>query len=408
MRKKISLILVMLVLVLSILGTFCYASEIQPRTGTDEGIATTSEINQNESNQGNTQQYDITYEDLYVIEDKDYEMDKLIDGNAYILVSGNVKFSGEVNGSAFILSSGTVEFTEESYIADSLYICAQEVKVNGSIYDIYGFANKFETMQNAYISRDIRVAANDAKLRGTIYRNVNLSATNIDVKDETTSLLIGGDFNYTSTNKIEGLEDVVLYGEINFNLEENEEVTPTIGDTIREYVFDAIASIIYALAIFFILKLLSPRFTESVGKDLKEKGIPAFGVGILVWIIALVAFIISIMILFTEIGFPISIIAWVIMFIVIYISSAVLTIAISEIAKEKIPSIKDNKGLEICAVMVIALVLWILQQIPFIGGLCSFVILTTGLGLIVRNVIARKNTETVITEVVEEKTSTEE
>ena len=235
MKKKISLVLIALIILVSILGTFCFAKEIQPRTSGEDGIMpisepeedettpiseTNPEDNNNNSGTDETPKYDITYSDLYIFEDKDYEMNKLIDGNAYIMTNGNVKFTGEVNGSVFIFANGTVEFEEESYVADSLYVFAKEIKVNGAIYDIYGASERFELMEKAYISRDIKVAAADVKLRGTVYRDVFLVADNIDVKDETSSLFAGGDFNYTSSKEVEGLKDVVTYGEINFKLEE--------------------------------------------------------------------------------------------------------------------------------------------------------------------------------------------
>lgn len=407
MKKKISLIIITMILILSTLSTLCYAKEVQPRTSTDEEtisdqtpeenettpISETEPEDENDLQTDNTQNYDITYSDLCVFEDKSYEMDKLIDGNAYIMVNGDVKFTGEVNGSAYIFSNGTVEFTEESRIVDSLYIFAREIKINGAIYDIYGASDKFELMEKAYVSRDIKVAAANVKLRGTVYRDVFLASDNIDVKDETTSLLVGGDFNYTSGKEIEGLQDIVTYGEINFKLEEQTTVEISLAEKIKDYAFSAVTSIIYALVIYFVLKLLSPRFTEAITKDVKQKSIIAFAVGLVTWAIIFISFIISIMLLFTVIGMPISIIAWFIITIIIYISSAVFSISITGILKDKIEAVKNNKVLEICLLIVVALCVWILQKLPYIGGLCNFVIITTGIGLIIKNIIAKKEIE---------------
>ena len=398
MKKRISIILVILLLLVSVLGTFCYASEIQPRTSTEEGIDTTSNTDFVEDDEeiptvtATTEDNGITYDDLYAFEDNDYEMDKLIDGNAYIVVNGDVKFTGAVNGSAFIIANGTVEFTEDASVYDSLYIIAKEIKIDGAIYDVYALAQKIELMENAYISRDIRVMASDAKLRGTIYRDVYLTAENIDVKDDDTALLLGGNFNYTSEKEAQGLEEVVLYGETNFNLQEKTEEVVSIGDKILEYVSSAITSIIYALVVYFLLMLIAPKFVEKVGKDLKEKKVLPFVVGLVSWVVITIAIVISFILLFTSFGSAITIIAWFMMFIIIYISSAVFSISVLDFTKTKIAKIEGNRALEICALAVIALCVWILQQLPFVGGLFSFVILTTGIGLIVRNIIAKKET----------------
>lgn len=402
MKRKISLILIMLVLIISILGSVICATEIQPRVTTDETTSTDTDngvmpitstpISDTPEEEGtNTEddiQYDITYNDLYVFEDSDYEMNQLIDGNAYIFVNGDVKFTGEVNGSVFIFANGTVEFTKESLIYDSLYIFAQDIKIDGKVYDVYSFSENFETMANAYINRDIRVAADNVKLRGFINRDIYLNAENIDVKDEQSSLYAVGAFNYTSRNEIENLKDIVNEEQIHFNKEEEiQEEVPTLTDRIREYATSAISSIIYVLAIYFILSLIAPKFVERAGKDLKEKGIVALGVGILTWIIIILAIIMSIVLLFTGIAYPISIIMWFAIILAIYISSAVLSISILEVLKNNVENIKNNKALQIGILAVIALVLWAAQQISYVSTLFTFIILTIGIGLIVRNIV---------------------
>ena len=75
------------------------------------------------------------------------------------------------------------------------------------------------------------------------------------------------------------------------------------------------------------------------------------------------------------------------MFVIIYISNAVFSIAIFENVKSKL---KDKKATEIVGLAGIALVVWILQQIPFVGGIVSFITVTTGVGLTVRNVIKKE------------------
>lgn len=243
MKKKISIIAILIALTLILFTAFSYATEIQPRTVTptddvmpiSEGEAVTTnqeETTEEGANVENTE-YDIVYDDLYIFEDSDYEMNQLVDGNVFLMVNGDLKFTGAVKGSVYLFVNGSVEFTEEAYIADALYIIASEnIKVNGEIYDIYSLSDELEVMENAYIDRDIRAVANNMKLRGMIYRNAFLEAGNIDVKDETSQLLIGGDFNYSSTQEIEGINEIVKYGEVKFSLqeEETEEVIETTAE----------------------------------------------------------------------------------------------------------------------------------------------------------------------------------
>lgn len=404
MKKRISVILTVLLILAILLSTFCYANEIQPRTSAEERVNSVSETKLEDNEQiptTTTPNYDITYDDLYIFEDHDYEMDKnkVVDGNVFMVVNGDVKFAGAVNGSVFILANGTVEFAEGSSIYDALYIVAKEIIINGAVYDTYACTQRIELKEHAYISRDIRVAAQDVKLRGTIYRDVYLTADSIDVKDEETALLLGGDFNYTSEKEVDNLKEVVSYGEINFNLaEDTTDKTVSTADKVKEYISSAVTSIVYVLVVYFLLILIAPKFVERVGKDVKEKPIMDFVVGLISWVVVVFAIIISFTLLFTSFGSPVTLIAWFLMIAIIYISSAVFSISVLGFVKEKVEKINGNKALEICALAVIGLCVWILQKLPFIGGVCSFVILTTGIGLIVRNIIAKKGIKANATE----------
>lgn len=398
MKKQIKIVCIFLMLVLLCLPLFTYASEIDTPVTTAENDETTPVTDDGDDNTDS-----IIYSDLYIAKDTDYEMNELVDGNVYILANGNVKISGRVNGSVYVLANGTLELTEDSYIVNSLYSCSRNLKVSGKVYDIYSIVlEKMEINDNAIIYRDIKVSATDTKLRGTIYRDVFLVSNSIDVKDDSSELAIGGDFNYSSLKEAEGLSDVVKYGEINFTQEtEDVEVVETLADKITGYVKNAIMSIIYVLVIYGVLVLIAPKYKERMGKDIKEKGIVDFAIGLLSWIIGVIVLIISIIVVFT-IGAPISIVVWTAMFVIVYISNAVFSIAIFENVKSKL---KGKKVTEIVVLAGIALAVWILQQIPYIGGIVSFITVTTGVGLSIRNVI-KKEIKTEKVEVIENNENT--
>lgn len=419
MKKKISIIATIIALVLISLTALSYATEVQPRTGTTDDVMVITEgenVTANEEvTDGEEEEYDIIYDDVYLVEDSDYEMNQLIDGNLFLMVNGDLKFTGAVKGSAYLLVNGSVEFTSDAYIADALYILASEnITINGEVYDIYSFSEGFEIGENTYINRDVRAMANEVKLRGVIYRNAYLNAGTIDVKDETSELLIGGDFNYTSTQEFEQIKEVVQYGKVNFSLQQESEETVVqeekIEEKISKYAWGSLSSAVYVLVVFGILKLIAPKFGEQIGKDLKEKGIVAFAIGLLVWFILALIIVITIILLFTTLGAPVAIITWILMFVGIYISPAVFSIALLKILKKE----KGNVGAEIAILAVIAVAIWLLQQVPVVGGIVSLVVATTGLGLVIRNSIVKReekieNIETVIeekTEVVSEVEST--
>lgn len=412
MKRKLSVMVIVVLLLISLI-TLCYATEVQPRSS--DAVTTSLEddvemISEDTDGDSEYEMTEILYNDLFEFADEDYEMSQWIDGNAYIIASENVKITGSINGTLFILAKGTVEITENAAIADAIYVCADKVKVDGSVYDIYSISNEFELTENGYVSRDIKAGASNIKLIGTVYRDVYLEGDNIEVKDENAELFIGGNFTYSSQSEIEGLEEIVQYGKINFDKQEDEEEVLVVQDEIMDYIKSALTSIVYVLIIYGVFQLIAPKFTERTGKDLKEKGIVDFAIGLLSWVIMSVAAIASILILLIPIAYPITIIMWLAMIIMIYISSTVVSISILEIVKQKVEKIRENKGRQIATLIGIAVCIWAVQQLPYIGGIIAFIIITTGLGLMVRNIksnMGKKKSEEIQTETIAQEETTD-
>lgn len=334
--------------------------------------------------------------DLFIFEQSDYEMDKLVDGNAYIIATGNVKISGQINGNAYVLTSGKIEITEEAYIADSLYaIGTNEISISGIVYDAYVFTKDFKLQSTGGIARDAYILSNNASLVGQIYRNVNISSDDISLKDENDNELkaINGDFNYSSKNKIEDIENYVLQGNVNFKEMIEQEKVPTVKSMysiIKEMIFGAITTVVYVLTICGVLKFVAPEFKKKLGALVQTNAAKALLVGLITMLIEIAAFIFSIILIFTSFLSPIAIIAWIIGFALIYISSAVLSISIYEALKGKMEKVKENNSLKIAMLSLIAIGVWVIQKLPIVGGIATLVIYLIGQGLIVKNFLPEK------------------
>ena len=418
MKRKLSLILIAIILLVFTFTTMIFATDVTNLEEIENAIIEENYLDndyedyedyddyddyddyedyENYDDYDDYEDYDIKESDIFEFHEDDYEMNDLIDGNAFIMVNGDLKIEGEINGSTYVVANGTVEIGEEAYIADALYVIAKNVIISGYAYDVYAMTNNLETTSTAYIYRDLNaLTSNKAKLRGSIYRNVNINSQNIDVKDEEDELNIAGNFNYTSENEIEEIEDVVLNGQVNYTQSVKYEFSePTAGEVIKKYAVNALTSIIYVLSVFYLIKLIAPRFKEKIEKDLKEKSIVDFTVGLLGFIILIIAIIITIVLLFTEIAIPISIIAWIIMLFALYISPAVLQMGILGLIEQKYEKIRDNIGFEVLTLIGVSLCIWILQQIPILGRIISFIVVSTGFGLIIRNIFTREKVEKV-------------
>lgn len=389
MKKKISLLLITLILLISVFSTIIYATEV---ISDDVATGENPLISTNEREEA-TEEQTYTYSDFFHIAEDDYKMDEYIDGNVFLMANGDITMKGEVNGTAFVIANGTVTL-DDCVITDALFVMAKNVVINGVVYDVYSLSNNFELGSTAWISRDANICGENIKLLGRIERNANVSAKNITVQNEDVQLYIGGNFNYSSSKEIEGLDKIVTRGKINFiKANDGETAVRTTKSIVKEYVLNACTSIVYVLIVYLLIKLVSSKFIERVGKDVKEKSIVAFAVGLLAAIIMVLAIVCSIFILLTWFGVPVAILAWIIMLLVAYISPAVFQISLLEVISNKFTNIKDNIGYKVLTLIGISLCVWILKEIPYIGGIVSIIVSLTGLGLTVRNAITRNNKE---------------
>ena len=385
MKKKIILIaMITMLLAFTFIGTSFAIDDVPIESLNVDDILKEQETSAEDD--------ETVYDDLYIMENKDYVMNTLVDGNAFIMVNGNVKITGKIAGSAYILANGKIEIAEDAIVLDSLYALSKETVIKGYVCDVYSASETFETASDSYIERNLKAAASNLKLRGIIGKNANLTGENITVKDEESALEIGGDFSYTSKSEIENLDEIVKNGEINYTKEEEEVVkAPSFVEKLKSTAIDALASAVYVIIVYFIIKLITPKFIERVGKDIKEKSIVDFAVGLLSFIVGAIAIVLSFILLITLVGIPVSIISWILMLLAVFISPAVFNIAVLELLSQKFNNIKGNTGYTILALIGISLCLSILELIPYIGSIVNFIIITMGLGLVVRNIVSRKN-----------------
>ena len=300
-KSKIKMISILMAIILllgvTLIGTKSYATEVE------NTLLTTGE-NESEGEEageiltGILPETPQIYEnDLFVFFGEDeispdnYVMDKLVDGNVFIM-GKDVKVTGQINGSLYVVASKlTIE--DGAYIAMDLYACAQEIIYSGYAFDIYAISDAFTMTKTGIAYRDLKLVANDAKLYGSIGRNVELGAKNISIVDpdvvveegvETAEgrLFVGNDFKYSSANKIseEELSKVTITNDTIFEeeVDDGEKVDPTeiidVNDIKEEVkkeseinnemiIIIILSCIVLALTIVIIIKLVNIKKKEK-------------------------------------------------------------------------------------------------------------------------------------------------
>lgn len=391
--KILSLVLaIMLIATFSIFTTKTYATEGEKLTTTiaEEGEELTtigaddSQVDLDEDGHEHSedeQMPDVHKGDLYVFFGEDdfnattYVMDKMVDGNVFIFAN-DVKVTGTVNGSLYVFAT-KLTVDESAYIAMDLYAFAQEITMSGYAFDVYAACRSFDMTKTGVAYRDLKLAATDAHLIGGVGRDVDLTASNIAVyDDEENNFFVGNNFNYSSDKEIEHINDITVRGEVNFEKAEEKKVENT--NVIKDYVIDAVKAIIFAIAIYAVLVFLAPKFIEKSREYVSTRGLLAAAIGLAFTILVpIVAFIL----LFTVIGVSLAFLCGFVYAAVLMISTAVVTIAINEFICGKVEKL-NTTWKKILMIIPVSLVLFLIKQIPFLGGLVSIIVFFAGVGIV--------------------------
>lgn len=387
-KSKILMMFFIAILLLSLLftNTKVFATETDNQV-TEEN--TESEITEEETS-GDTE---MIYEgDLYVLFSEDdysettYVMDKYVDGNVFIF-GQDVKITGQVNGSLFVFAS-SLEIAENAYIACHVFAYASDITMSGYTTDMYVACNNFEMTSTGVIYRDLKLGTENAILYGQVGRDVDLSADNITVyKDDDTQLFVAEDFNYSSANEIADIDKITVNGEVTFT--ETQEDTSN-DNVVQEHIYKATTNAVFTLAVYALIIFLAPKFTQKSKEFVSTRSLiaAAVGLGFLV-LVPIIAFIL----IFTIIGIPVSIAIIVLYALILMIGNTVVTGTINEFIVDKVPAL-NNIWKKILLIIPVSIVVYLVKQIPVIGGWFGFILILIGIGIVVLYQFDKRKKET--------------
>lgn len=336
-----------------------------------------------DNNSEDTYVPDYVASDLYLF-DEEIMVDSIVDGNAFVF-GNDVTISGEIGGDLFAFGVN-VTVKDTAYIHGSIFVYAENFEMNGICYDIYSASQKFSLNENAIIVRDIRSVAEQIHIYGQIKRDAYITTNELIFPDNATNL-ISGNLDYHSDYEI-SIKDGIVGGEISFTHEVQEE--PTIIDTILTHVTDIISTLLYSLVIILLTIWRAPKFKEKSALILQKRAPLSFGVGLLASLVISVG---SIILLFVTAGLGLSIsVATITLFILtLTISKTVFSMAVAKLVSKKFK--KDNNAIFISFSLLFVLVISLIELIPYIGGFVGFAVVMIGFGILLLNLIGRKNLE---------------
>lgn len=364
-------------LVFLVLACLLVLSSISLATNTP--VATSNDDKNNNGNTTGSQVTNIMNTDLYV-GDQDVVIENAVNGNVFAMGS-NVTVKGEIVGDLFVLAD-TLTIEDSAVIYSNIFALANNIVMKGNAYDIYALSKNFELASSGYVYRDIKLYAETAKLNGIIKKDAYLLVSNLNFPENAKNI-IGGNLNYTGDKEFDIPEGVVM-GEVKFTPQT--EYTPTTAEIISSYITKFVTTILYAIVVILLATFFAPKFIEKSNYTLMKRPFISAGIGILSVVLIPV---LAIVILMTGFLSYISMAMLAVYGLVLSITLPIFSMAIGKSIVDKLKT--DSKGKFILFSILSAIVLWLLQIIPYIGGYVSLFIYVVGLGVFLFSIFMRKD-----------------
>lgn len=400
LKKKLKFILSLFIIFTLISGTFfSYATDVNVSTNEEE----TTNVNaketdpssvsedENSVNSENTTSDDTltsdsstatttTHDgDLYKT-GGDIEITDAINGNVY--VAGNsVTVKGQIGGDLFVIANNLN--IDGAQVYGNVFAISTNITLNGLIYDLYGICNTLNVPYNGTVYRDIKVMCNTATIDGVIGGNVYIKANQKLTLDA--DCMIYKDLNYSTPSEIE-VKDGTVQGNVNYS-------SSMFKSNAIDYAMSFAYLIVFVLIVWLLMMFIAPKFMEKATRIGKEKILPSLGFGILGIILIPI---IAVLLMFTVVGMPISMALMALYGLLVLITFTVVTLTFANMLANKVKFFAKFKNL--IGIILIALILWALTLIPYVGIIIKLIITIYGFGILMISIFNKKLNKEIVNE----------
>jgi hypothetical protein len=293
-------------------------------------------------------------------------------------VKGDLVLAGsklEINGNIvhdFIGAGG--EITVNGNVSGNVIATGGTINVNRNVGgDVAAFGGEILLSRDSLVNGDIILAGGNITLDGIINGNGQISAGTLRTGDE---FKLKGNLKLDAQNYPPNLKDNVG-GDLNItakNETEAQYAKAYEGFSVFWFVFWFILKLLASLVLGLILIYFFPGFVGRLQEIVRDSPLKT---GILGLLILIFLPILSLILLFTFFGWSLS----VLMILLLALGLLIAAVPIKLLAGEMIyNSVLKKKAGKMMYYLVGAILLGIIFEIPFLGGLLHFIVLLIGLG----------------------------
>lgn len=332
---------------------------------------------------------EIINNDVYVIS-QDLIVNGSISGDL-IAVSNNITINGEIAGD-LIAVSNNIEVN--GIINGNLRTISENLIIKGTVQkNISTISINLDTENTSFIGWNVLSLSDKISLNGQINGNVNLFSNDLDINS-----IIEKNLKVNILNK-EGYltlgNKTIINGELFYkNFSENiikidgqviEEINSELKKSHDFFVLPWFIKKLFLIFSAILLALLLTTFIKNIDKKFEIKDTKHFlNIFLQGSILFFITPILSILLMFSFIGIPLSLILLSLYIILIYLAKIITAFFLGNIILTKLFKIKEHK--KIWSGVLGIVLLWFSFSIPYFGKIISFITIIIGSGLIINYV----------------------
>ena len=403
LKNKTKILVFLLILAISLTTSFVYADNETTLEDDIIPISDNLESSPVENNAENPISANEPTEDTYKSHDvyltgDNVTIDYVVDGNLFVMAD-TVTINSKIGGDAFIMAK-TINVGDQAYIFSNLFAIADSIDIKGVVYDVYALAQNF-TVSNGYIYRDAKLCCNTININGVIGRNAFVSCSNINFNtDENDKGIIYGDLTYSTPSEL-SFDKNIVNGNVTYKAPK---VSPekSVREIVASYISDLGAFLAFVIIIWLVCLWVAPKFLNDTNKFVGKKTLNVLGTGLLTLIAVPIACIILLLLQLTA---GISLLTVAIYILALIVAKSIFTIVANNYLCSKL-NINKNTGI-FGMLIVSGVIVWVISELPYVGGIVSFIISVLGLGVLVSAILPKKAKKASDTDKVKETTKTD-
>jgi cytoskeletal protein CcmA (bactofilin family) len=271
---------------------------------------------------------------------------------------GNVQLDAIVAGNARV-AGGDVAVGPATVVAGALSLTGGRVQFDGNVHQY------------------LQASGGSVRLNGEVHGDAEVNAEELEIGPDTR---IGGRLVYRGPAEPVVPEGAQIAGGVEFH-EENvgryfEDVEPRVRDTVHGVGTFLWFSGVFVAAALFLLVL--PDFASEAGSAVGRRPMQSLGLGLAV--LVCVPFV-AVLLLITIIGIPLALLLMSLYLLVLFLGWVTTALFVAQRGLDVLrPRRPPTRGWQLLALFLALVALWLLTQIPLVGGLVGFIALMAGIG----------------------------